>query len=309
LHRNHPNRYATAVRTSCEQVWENNRYIVPVDQLMAHKEEVRIEGDDPTQVQVPAVKLEYPLIHKSNQGPYHFTEGYTDYIEQILDVRIRDRLMRGHIEISEQEKSWISQVHEITGEDNNFWIVVNGGKTDFTAKWWDPIRMQRVVDAIPELLFVQVGDASHYHVPLRGNNVINLVGRTDIRQLIRLVYHSSGVVCPVTSLMHLAAAVPVRPEKTYGRHTRPCVVIAGGREPAAWEAYTGHIYLHTCGLLPCCDSGGCWKSRVVPLNDGDEKDKSLCERPTKTENGITIPQCLKMITVQDVVRAIRLCLP
>ena len=54
------------------------------------------------------------------------------------------------------------------------------------------------------------------------------------------------------------------------------VVVAGGREPSQWEAYPHHQYLHTNGALRCCDAGGCWNARVVPLGDGDGKDGNLC---------------------------------
>ncbi len=331
LHLNHPDRYITEVRTSAGEIWENNSYITEID-LKADEVEVESEykvmedGEEKIKLvdinkvrcelkkvwkqgKVPRVKIHYPLIHTSGKGPSHFTEGYTDYLEQILDIRLRDRLMKGHIEVSDDEKSWVSQIHEATGIDDYFWIVVNGGKTDFTAKWWDPVRMQRVVAGLPNVLFVQVGQKDHYHVELRGNNVVNLIGKTDMRQLIRLVYNSSGVICPVTLMMHLAAAVPVRSDKCYGRASRPCVVLAGGREPAAWEAYTHHSYLHTCGMLPCCDDGGCWKARTEPIGDGDEKDESLCIYPEATENGIMIPKCLKMIGVEDVIHAVSGYLP
>ena len=100
--------------------------------------------------------------------------------------------------------------------------------------------------------FVQVGEAGHHHPALRG--VLDLRGKTDLRQLVRLVHHAQGVLCPVTLHMHLAAAVPV---KAGMPRNRPCVVVAGGREPSQWEAYPHHQYIHTNGALPCCDNGGC----------------------------------------------------
>jgi hypothetical protein len=57
-------------------------------------------------------------------------------------------------------------------------------------------------------------------------------------------------------------------------------------------------------MLPCCDLGGCWKSRVVPLNDKDDKDSSLCLAPVKLQDGQWIPKCMDMITVDDVARII-----
>jgi hypothetical protein len=86
---------------------------------------------------------------------------------------------------------------------------------------------------------------------------------------------------------------------------RPCIVVAGGREPAQWEAYGAHRYLATNGCLKCCDRGGCWKSRVIPLGDGDDKDKpdQLCVMPVGTKSGQIIPKCLDLIKAQDVIRA------
>ena len=75
--------------------------------------------------------------------------------------------------------------------------------------------------------------------------------KTDLRQLVRLCYHAEGAVCHVTMLNHLMSA-----------WEKPCVVIAGGRESAGWEAYNETSYLDTIGALPCCKSGGCWKSKI-----------------------------------------------
>ena len=142
----------------------------------------------------------------------------------------------------------------------------------------------------------------------------------------------------MTLLMHLAAAVEVPGEMENGiwkmPKNRPCVVVAGGREPAQWEAYPHHQYLHTNGALRCCDNGGCWKSRVVPLGDGDAKDEAenLCVDVvhqwdpalsfTRTATGpgpahaavdapwreLTdfLPHCMDMISEEDVIRRIEL---
>jgi len=105
--------------------------------------------------------------------------------------------------------------------------------------------------------------------------------------------------------MHLSAAVPVHPR--YRRRHRPCIVINGGREPTHWEAYPTHQFLHCCGALPCCQQGGCWKSRIEPLGDGDKKDvDGLCERPHISESGQLVPMCMEMISPDMVKNAIRM---
>jgi ADP-heptose:LPS heptosyltransferase len=237
------------------------------------------------------------LIHRSNQEPWHFLHGFVDFLNDRLGLRIRPTEFKGDIHVSEREKSWISQVQEIVREEVPFWIVSAGGKFDYTIKWWDRERYQTVIDQLRErVLFVQVGEAKHYHPALE--RVIDLRGRTDLRQLVRLVYHAQGVLGPVNLLMHLAAAIEM---KSPMPKNRPAVIIAGGREPPQWEAYPHHQFIHTVGQLLCCDNGGCWKSRTVPLSDGDLKDQDLCVDVVGR-----LPRCMDMITAEEAVRRIEL---
>lgn len=284
LHRCHPEQFLTDVRTPCPHLWENNPHIT------------RLDEKDPD---VEIIECRYPLIHQSNQRPRHFIEAFMDFLNQRLDLRIAPSAFKGDIHISDREKRWYSQIRENLGEDVPFWIIVAGGKWDFTIKWWEHRRFQEVVDHFQNrILFVQVGERGHHHLPLRG--VIDLRGKTDLRQLVRLVYHSQGVLCPVTLLMHLAAAVEVKGGRP--KH-RPCVVVAGGREPPHWEAYPHHQFIHTVGSLLCCDNGGCWRSRTLPLGDGDAKDSpnSLCVNVVGN-----LPRCMDMITSTDVIHRIEM---
>src|SRR5438046_10217921 len=98
--------------------------------------------------------------------------------------------------------------------------------------------------------------------------------------------------------MQLAAAVEVKGCKS---RRRPCVVLAGGREPAHWEAYPDHQFIHTNGALPCCASGGCWEDRTVPLRDGGPRDRpdhrcvTVVNRRPRGMNLITPPAGLRRI--------------
>ncbi len=82
--------------------------------------------------------------------------------------------------------------------------------------------------------------------------------------------------------------------------SRPCVVVAGGRAPH-WEAYPTHQFIHTVGALDCCRTGRCWRSRTVPLGDGDVKDrpKNLCVDVIGN-----LPRCMDMITARSVIERI-----
>ncbi len=283
LHRCYPGQFITDVRTSHEAIWEHNPYISKLD-----------ENDS----EVWQIDCGCPLINRANEGVYHFLHGFIDFLNRKLRLAIKPTEFKGDIHLSALEKSWFSQVHEVAGKAIPFWIIAAGGKHDFTIKWWDTARYQQVVDHFSgKIQFVQVGGSGHHHPRLRG--AIDLRGKTNLRELIRLVYHSQGILCSVTGLMHLAAAVEVKKGCPPLRH---CVVISGGREPVQWEQYPGHQFIHTIGALPCCMTGGCWRDRVKRLRDGDKRDKpaELC---LDVVDGL--PRCMDMITSDEVIRRIQ----
>ncbi|MBC7784077.1 MAG: ADP-heptose--LPS heptosyltransferase [Burkholderiales bacterium] len=285
LHRAFPGQFITDIETSAPDLWAYNPWITKLDRSQRSNASV--------------LEMHYPLINSSNQKPVHFLQGYIDFLERCLRLRVPVTEFRGDIYLSGEERNWTNQVEETFGFKGTYWIMMAGGKYDFTAKWWPPDYYQEVVDRLAgRVQFVQCGEKHHWHPPLRG--VFDLVGKTSIRQFVRLMYHAQGVVCPVTFAMHLAAAVPSKFNRL-----RPCVVIGGGREPPHWEAYPGHQYLHTIGMLPCCAMGGCWKSRCQPVGDGNRKDdENMCERPVPVRSDLKIAQCMTMIKSDDVIRVI-----
>lgn len=282
LHQNHPDQFETDVRTSCPDLWLNNPYLTPLD------------DDDPD---VKSIDCHYPLIHSSNQKPFHFIHGFLQDLAEKLNIKIVPTAFHGDIHLSEAERKQASPLKEILGRDLPYWLIVSGGKYDFTTKWWPFRRYQHIVDHFKgKILFVQVGEKGHFHPPLNG--VIDMCGKTNLRELVMWMHHAEGALCPITFLMHLAAAVETR---SSNQGNRPCVVVAGGREPPHWEAYPGHQFIHTMGALPCCASGGCWRCRAIPLGDGDEKDKpeNLCLDVVDK-----IPKCMHMIKTDHVIERI-----
>src|ERR1041384_603902 len=129
LHRKHPGMFQTDVRTHFPEMWEHNPDITPLDE------------SDPD---VEVLDCSYPLIQKSNQIPLHCLYGFSGFLAAKLKLSIPLTEFRGAIYLSEEEKSWMSQVHELTGEDTPFWIICAGGKYDVPIKWWDKDRFQRV---------------------------------------------------------------------------------------------------------------------------------------------------------------------
>ena len=279
LHDQYPGEYLTDVRTPVGDIWQNNPHITP------------IADDDKSATRI---EMEYPSINQSNQRPVAFSEGYTLWLSEKLGRPLRATTNRPILYLSDEEKGWVNQIreHSTGGRDLPYWVINAGVKSDFTAKQWPVESYQNVVDQLRgRVQFVQIGDSNHDHTSLAG--VIDLRGQTNTRQLIRLVYHAKGGLGPVTFLQHLCAA-----------WQKPYVCLLGGREPLPWVQYPLQHTLHSLGLLPCCKESACWKSRVIKLDDNDDKNSSLCDMPVI---GLRrpVPKCMAMIQPEDVVSTIR----
>ena len=274
------------VQTSAMELWDNNPYL-----------DRNITKDNADKV----IAMHYPLIHQSTQGQFHFMHGFRLYLEEQLGIKICAGKFCVDIHMTDFEKN-DPYIQNIVG-NKKYFLVDAGHKKDFTAKFWEFSRFQEVVDRTSDrIAWIQIGASNHLHRPLE--NVVNLVGKTSHRQLISLMYRADGVLTPVSYPMHLSTMQ----WKDHPNEHRPCVVIAGSREPSVWEQYTCHQYIHNCGILKCSKRGACWKSRITRLNDGSKQDMSICVNPVVAKSGQVIPRCLDMITVDEVVRRIDLYL-
>ena len=272
-------------KTTAIELWENNPYL---------DKTINIKTAD------KAIEMHYPLVHKSTEGSYHFIHGFRLFLEDTLKIKIPAQQFTVDIHLNEKEKTETPFPNLIDWKDKPVWIIDAGYKTDFTCKMWDIDRFQNVVNITKnEITWIQIGASNHIHKPLE--NTINLIGKTSHRQFIQLMYNTSGVLTPVSYPMHLAT-IPI---KNYPERKRPCIVIAGAREPAVWEAYTTHTFIHNCGTLPCNFKGACWKSRVQTLNTNTKHNQKLCENPITLPSGQIIPKCLNMITTEQVVNHIK----
>jgi ADP-heptose:LPS heptosyltransferase len=278
LHESQPGKYRIAVETSANAFFEHSPDVEPLDKARDEKWE--------------EVHMQYPLIHQCNQRAVHFMEGYVQFFADNLQVPVRLTVNRPQVWLSNEEKSWMNQVEETFGYKGRFWLVNAGRKNDFTCKHYGTEQFQKVIDALRgRVVFVQIGASEHHHPPLK--HVLSLVGKTDLRQLVRLFWHADGVLTGVSLPHHLAAALEKR-----------CVTIMGGREPVCWNSYPKCQLLHTLGALSCCRDGGCWKSRVVALPDNAEQNGSLCEQPQPGDE--PIPRCMTMIRPERVAESVAL---
>lgn len=272
LHRAYPGRYVTAVDSAYPEVFANNPDVSPAAPDME------------------ALSMHYPAIHESNRRGIHFMQGWCEFLGFALGTHVPLLTNRPHLYFADPAPPI-----------EDYWLVCSGGKRDFTAKLWGHHNYQAVVSSLRGAVrFVQVGVDGDDHPRLDGT--VDMVGATSLRGLFDLARMARGVLCGVSLLMHVAAALE-----------RPAVVVAGGREPVAWNAYPRQQYLHTVGALPCTDSqgnagGACWRTRVLPLGDSAALDRDPCLRPV---NGAptslvprVVPECMALLRPATVAEAV-----
>ena len=277
----YPGEFQVAMDTPFPQLFDHNPHVVPADDsfevIQCHYDRDRWES-----------------VNNSNQAPTHLITAYCQDVANSLGITLRPSKLAGDIHLSKDEYSQQSMPHE-RFNCQRYWVIAAGGKTDFTTKIYPAAYWQRIVNHFEgRIQFVQVGSLGPEHIQPQLQGVINLVGETDVRQLIHVIHAACGVFCGITSVMHLAAAVPL---PVWQKRSRPCVVIAGGREPRTWYSYPTHRVLDTVGTLACCSDGGCWQSRTVPLNDGH--DDRLCHRVVHGT-----PKCMALIRPEQVIWSI-----
>lgn len=296
IHVNYPGEFETDFNTTVTPIWQNSPYIT---RLWNHNE----KSPQITGAGTKMVACQYGRgIRDQNHETIHFCGYFHRDFERQTGIKVSVTAPHGDIHLSADEKT-------ISPVNGRYWLILTGGKSDFTIKVWHTEYFQEVSRQIGEmgLGVVQTGAAhtGHWHPKLKGDHVIDLCGWGSFREFVQQIYHAEGVICGVTAAMHIAAALH-----------KPCVVLAGGRESWWWEAYVNenkgfgplasgkhpmpHRFLHTIGLLDCCAHVGCWKNKVVPLGN----DKLICKRPVMTPQ-MPVAECMQMITPEHVMAAVK----
>jgi ADP-heptose:LPS heptosyltransferase len=249
------------IRTTCPEIFENSPRLTNLD------------DNDST---VEKIDLTYQDINNCGWKGQHFSDAFRFDLEQKLGLPINKTGLKPEIWISNEEKGWINQVEVEFGYKGKFWLLNAGHKDDAPLKFYP--YYQEVADFIHKntaIRLVQVGHKDHYHPEING--ALNLVGKTDLRQLIRLTYWADGVITPLSFLMVLAGALE-----------SPCVVVANAAEPIRWQVFPNHRFLTYVGSMSCARWDGCWKSKR-------EDCKQLIDG---------FPKCLRMINPEYVYNAV-----
>lgn len=161
-------------------------------------------------------------------------------------ARIRGTVhLRPYLELSAEEKSSGEKVRkqvaiQVTGRSSQHFML---------TKEWFPERFQQVVDQLKSRMnFVQIG---HRDDPPLGG-VLDLRGKTGIRETAAVLAASELFVGLVGFLMHLARAVDC-----------PSVIIYGGRELPSQSGYSCNVNLiGQTACSPCWRYDGCAGQRA-----------------------------------------------
>lgn len=277
----YPNEYAIGIHTTAKDLWRHNPYLDP---------DVRIGRSG-----IKLLNMEYGSgIKAARHATQHYIAHAHTKFHELTGRALPVQRPHGDVHFTADESGSLI--------NSRYWVIFAGGKTDFPTKVWELDKFQQVADLLTArgIAVVQAGgtDRTHWNASLTGT--LNLVGKTDLRDTARLVRDADGVICAVSFPMHLAAALQ-----------RPCVVLGGGREPWYWEAYVRenrglgcperlrvpHRFLHTIGLLDCCQHSGCWKNKLTA-----GIDTSVCKQPIQ-QPGQLVPKCLDLISADMVAAA------
>lgn len=154
--------------------------------------------------------------------------------------------------------------------------------------WW-----REVVRLLPGATFVLIGSGNpnEHRMDAAGlANVVDLRGRTTLRDLMALVSVCGCVLSPASAVVHIAAALG-----------RPSVVVIGARESRRFTDYPGALHVHSrcvCGGDTWSGSCGCTRFKF-----SDARAELVCPRPVPYR-GWSYPACMLSIAPESVVSAV-----
>jgi ADP-heptose:LPS heptosyltransferase len=235
-------------------------------------------------------RLEYPDVlncdmmaagfYSFYQHKKHFVKYALDWFAEKLGLSLETESLHGEIFLTDQEK----QQRPIKSE---YWVLVAGGKYDATVKFYP--HWQTVVDGLNTKI-IQIQNPKDYHPKLNG---VEFVETRYCRDFAKLIYHSAGVIAPVTSAVHIA-----------GAFQKPCVVVAGGYEPEGWIKYPNHIVLNQFGL-PCAMKEACFKKWAFPTEHGPKFQKHQeCQQKINIGE-MTFAACMNELTPERIIESVK----
>lgn len=213
---------------------------------------------------------QHNLYDWNNKTP-HIIEGVTDRVSRDVGFKIPvvSKVPKIYMELNEEriiEKPYV--------------LINTGWQNSAETKRWSQLYWKQLIDSCQNIVFVQFGQSKNHAIPIEG--AINMIDKTDIHDLARLVRDADCVISPPSGVLHIAGAFGI-----------PYINLSGGREPASLINYSCGTAISTCGKLECCKNGGCHKNHFSGNN--------ACEKFVKLDGDkLEIGNCMSMITPEIV---------
>ncbi len=233
--------------------------------------------------------VRYNLAEAASSANIQKIDACAEFLMEKLGIRFAISKLAPDVYLDDVERS----LAPIAGFDvaQHYWLINADVKEDHTLKLWPPEHWQRIVDYLNGR-GVKVVQMGHGAWRPNLNGVVNMADKTGLRDVLRLVYHASGVVTHLSFPMHLAAAFD-----------KPCVVPAGGIISPYRGQYMTQRYLHTIGGLDCCRNQACGKQRAW-TPQGSTHSKPDCLWIVSAGQDTKVGRCMQMIQPDRVIEAI-----
>lgn len=244
----------------------------------------RVSRTRPAAAKLLELDLKETVDRSNTDGAARYLYALTESFERATGLRI---------ERGPAKPSLVLGPHEETPPyDEPYRVVASGAKVDMPVKQWGHSNHRKVVEAVGGK-WVQLGqffDGRFSHQQCAIPGAVNLLGKTSIREMVRIIAHAKAVLCHVSLSMLIAAAFDV-----------PCVVPAGGRENPWLHADSGVDYIDTIGKLSCCVARGCGTcSAFTGHTETGFPDGWFCKDPVTLACGSHVGRCMTLITPEDV---------
>lgn len=211
----------------------------------------------------------------------HYVQQAIDWLAARLYLPLIPEKLSGSIYLTDNEKQ--------RPNIEPYWLMLAGGKMDLTVKLYP--HYQAVVDLLPNIKFMQIGHKKDHHPKLK-NVIYRVDNNSSVRDLVKLIYHSEGVVCPITAAGHIA-----------GCFNKPAVILAGGYEPAGYIGYENQTIMSKIGQLECCKERACLKCWAQPRENRPYNADNECLHKVNLNN-FNFAQCMNETTPEQIAKAI-----
>ena len=196
----------------------------------------------------------YNSVHEFIKNEKKFQKKHLAYfISGKLSKRIKYDLFQNEFYFSKSEKKTYEKKFKNLGE--NFAIVNPHSKDSYTkVKGWGFNNFQETINKI-NIQWLQVGTNDEKNL----ENCINLNGKTNIRELLYLVYKAKFILCNEGYLNHLSSGF-----------NKACFVIMSGFTTIEHVSYSNSIFIFRdpqIGCAPCYLTGECTNNQKYCTED------------------------------------------